>query len=406
VDDNSNNISRLIAGLLDEYGEELCGDQRRIMALLADLLPGRRREASVLGQAIRQGIPDAVRVHQPLLPADIARLAARLYDNAGIAKEFGAWAVQTWAEALGHSAGSAGAAPVPVEVQSKTEHRVLSDHSGAIADLQFSDDGKSLASASRDGAVRVWSVATGWSLQCFDRHPGGAIAVAMSPDGDRLVSSAAQETALRRPGQNAPGLKGHKARVGTLDFSPRGEWMASGDNNGVVRLWKQTGRRIFREIAAHDTAITALKFSPNGQRLVTACEGGQAQVFDVASARSIAHFELSGACLAATIDQAGSRIILGGADTTARMFDVESTRELLTIEAELPVAALALAPDGVRLAIGTWGPVIGLWDIQSGVSLANFVGHSAAIGALAMSPDGLHLASGSADHTIRIWPLL
>src|SRR5262249_52893584 len=64
---------------------------------------------------------------------------------------------------------------------------VLRGHQGAVDVVAWSPDGARLASAARDGTVRVWDTRTG---ECLDRiHVGGrsATCVQYSPDGSRLA---------------------------------------------------------------------------------------------------------------------------------------------------------------------------------------------------------------------------
>jgi WD40 repeat protein len=56
--------------------------------------------------------------------------------------------------------------------------------------------------------------------------------------------------------------------------------IASADWSGRVRLWHQDGRPI-REIRAHDNVIWSVRFSPQGDRLLTACADGTARIWPV-----------------------------------------------------------------------------------------------------------------------------
>jgi WD40 repeat protein len=63
----------------------------------------------------------------------------------------------------------------------------LTEHTDFISDLAFSPDSKLLASASRDGTVRLWSVETGLEIHTLRGHTDWVTRVAFSPDGRRLL---------------------------------------------------------------------------------------------------------------------------------------------------------------------------------------------------------------------------
>ena len=70
-------------------------------------------------------------------------------------------------------------------------------HGNEVLSLAFSPDGSKLASASRDGTVKVWDTQTGRELRCFTGHGESVRAVAFSPDGKALSTVGEDRFLLR-----------------------------------------------------------------------------------------------------------------------------------------------------------------------------------------------------------------
>jgi hypothetical protein len=131
-----------------------------------------------------------------------------------------------------------------IEKVARPYHRStqLTGHTGAVNAVEFSPDGKLLATASYDNTVRLWDVDSAKPRgEPLAGHKGGVNGIAFSPDG-KLLASASYDKTVRlwdvdsgKP--HSEPLKGHTDYVLDVAFSPNGKLLASTGYDKTVRLW-------------------------------------------------------------------------------------------------------------------------------------------------------------------------
>jgi len=134
--------------------------------------------------------------------------------------------------------------------------------------------------------VKLWDLAGEKQAQ-WDGHLGPVYSVAFSPDGQQIASGGQDGTARlwsveeRRSGGIFPV---YEAEVNTVAFSPDGQFLLSGDNLGQAQLWDWRQGRQFARWSAHPRQIIRqVAFSPDGLSLISGADDGAVKFWPLQS---------------------------------------------------------------------------------------------------------------------------
>ncbi len=109
----------------------------------------------------------------------------------------------------------------------------------SLVAVSFSTDGTSLATGSRDGLVKLWSVGKSRSIASIQAQTSPVLGLAVSPDGKLVACGSEDGARIWNPaeGRVRPALRGHTAPVGAVAFGAGGALLATGSGDKTVRLW-------------------------------------------------------------------------------------------------------------------------------------------------------------------------
>ena len=208
-------------------------------------------------------------------------------------------------------------------------------------------------------------------------------------------------------------LRRHTQAVQDVCFSPRGERIASGAEDGTVRIWDSATGEQLMQFDEHTGEVYGLDFSPDGNYLISAggemvesTKSGQLYVWDAQTGERLHKLEgHSGIVADAAFSQVGGLMASACYDNTIRVWDATSFELLFPLNGHAQsVMSVAFSEDGTRLAsadgthdyteVGKLPGVIKLWNLETQEVIHTFTGHTEPLLCVAFSSDGTTLASG------------
>lgn len=151
--------------------------------------------------------------------------------------------------------------------------------------------------------------------------------------------------------------------VTALAFSPVGDFLATGHEDGKARLWDLKNKKPIAEVHLSKLGVSALAFKPDGQELAVATEDC-----------SITLLETKG------LKQVGK--LVGHKDR---------------------IPSMVWSPEGDRLYSAGWDTTVRVWNVADRKPIILLNNHAIQVQAIAISPDGKYLASADSDLLVRIW---
>jgi WD40 repeat protein len=286
--------------------------------------------------------------------------------------------------------------------------RKLSGHTGALLGVAFSPDGTRLATTSADQTARLWDIATGAHIRTLTGHTGAVWGVAFSPDGTRLATTSSDETVRlwdTATGTHIRTLTGHTSVVTGAAFSPDGTRLATTSNDQTARLWDTATGTHIRTLTGHTSYVLGVAFSPDGALLATAGGDKTARLWDTAGGTSIRILTGHDSIVwGVAFSPDGTLLATASSDKTARVWDTAAGTTIRTLTGhDNYVRGVAFSPDGARLATASADNTARLWDTATGTTIRTLTGHTGWLNAVAFSPDGTLLATASRDNTGRLW---
>ncbi|AKG21461.1 hypothetical protein IJ00_09310 [Calothrix sp. 336/3] len=307
----------------------------------------------------------------------------------------------------------------------------------SINSVSFSPDSKHLATASDNGTIRLWDLDSNKLVESYNGQQGAIINIGFSSDGKYLATAGEQgsinilriekdipQSRTSKPSKETNNqakdlfniniveipsspfrhlkeIKGHKGAVNSLGFSPKGEFLVTAGDDGIVRLWAMPNNKE-SQLEKKQAGGYWVTFSPDGKLLVTSGNNG-VKIWDL-SGRLLAELKHQDAIWSVVFSPDGRHLITVGKDGFIRIWNLSGQLLAQWKGHKDRITWVSISSDGKNIATASKDSTAKLWNL-SGQLLAEFKGHKGGVSFIDFTPDSKSIITTGEDAFVRILKL-
>jgi WD40 repeat protein len=247
-------------------------------------------------------------------------------------------------------------------------------HPAMVKCVTFSPDGKRIAAGGDESTIRVWHADTGrpapapQTPKSFNR----IVVLTFSPDGTKLASAADSEARVWNVGTGEPVTPefSHKKTITAVQFSPDGTRLLTANWDNTARVWDAATGKPVGQALSHDKPITNAVFSPDGKRVATASGDDTVRVWDAGSGSPVTPPLKSPSAIGVAFDPSGTRLGTACYARHGHIWDIEKATQICTLQNKYfdLLTRVCFSPDGRRVALYIPNGVV-ICDARTGEQL-------------------------------------
>lgn len=204
--------------------------------------------------------------------------------------------------------------------------------------------------------------------------------------------------------------QGHYFDMNTLAYAPDGQTIATGGDDGKIKIWSTHTGFCFITFSEHTAPVSSISFAKHGHVLFSASLDGTVRAFDLVRYRNFRTFTspnpVQFSCLA--VDESGEVVAAGSTDSFEVFLWSVQTGKLLDVLAghEAPISSVAFSPSGTnQLISGSWDRTVRVWNVFGRSRAVEPFSFNSDVLAVAIRPDGKEMAISTLDGQITFFDI-
>ncbi|CAG8555193.1 12221_t:CDS:2 [Ambispora leptoticha] len=276
-----------------------------------------------------------------------------------------------------------------------------------------------LVTAGYDHTIRFWEALSGICSRTI-QHPDSQVnRLCISPDKRYLAAAGNQHIRLydiNSPNPNPiSSFDGHTGNVTAVGFHCDGKWMASGSEDGTLKIWDTRSAQVQRNYD-HKGPVNDVAIHPNQGELISCDQKGVIKIWDLSE--NSCTYELAPEedvpLRSVTVAIDGSMLVAANNKGNCFVWKMSNTRDFTDLQPIYQFSAhkkyilrCLLSPDVKHLATCSADTTVKIWSTADNEFKLDkeLKGHTRWVWDCAFSADSAYLVTASSDHVARLWEL-
>ncbi|XP_058762024.1 WD repeat-containing protein 26 homolog isoform X1 [Vicia villosa] len=294
--------------------------------------------------------------------------------------------------------------------------QILDAHNDEVWFVQFSHDGKYLATASKDRTAIIWEVATDGGLSMKHRligHQNPVSSVSWSPNGQELLTCG-EEEAVRRwdviTGECLQVYEKNGSGFISCAWFPCGKYVLSGLSDKSICMWELDGTEVECWTGQKTLKISDLEITGDGEHLLSICKENTIMFFNKETKHE-RFIEEDQVITSFSLSKDSRFLLVSLLNQEIHLWNIEGDPKLVSKykshkRSRFIIRSCFGGHEQSFIASGSEDSQVYIWHRSSGDLVDALPGHSGAVNCVSWNPANPHmLASASDDRTVRIWGL-
>ncbi|PON89685.1 Guanine nucleotide-binding protein, beta subunit [Trema orientale] len=294
--------------------------------------------------------------------------------------------------------------------------QILQAHSDEVWFLQFSHNGKYLASSSNDRSTIIWEVDVNGGLSLKHKlcgHQKPVSSVSWSPDDRQLLTCGVEEAVRRWEVASGECLHVYeKPGLGLVScgWFPDGKWIFSGVSDRSICMWGLDGKELECWKGQRTLKISDLEITSDGKQVISICRETAILLLD-REAKIERWIEEDQTITSFSLSKDNKFLLVNLLNQEIHLWNIQGVIKLVAKykghkRTRFIIRSCFGGTEQAFIASGSEDSQVYIWHRGTGELIDTLPGHSGAVNCVSWNPVNPHmLASASDDRTIRIWGL-
>jgi WD40 repeat protein len=297
----------------------------------------------------------------------------------------------------------------------KAEPVSLAKHTGVVSYITVTPDGKQAVSVAKDSTIKIWNLSDSELIETFEIPMLEVFAISVKQDERKIISiSASGDNTLKvwnlNDGSELFTLRGHTDKILAVAMTSDGNKVISASQDNTLKLWNlNDGSELFT-LRGHTGKVLAVAVTLDGKKAISTSQDCSIRVWDLNTGTQMSiGWSESGPIKTLAVNFDGAEIVTVSQASDIHIYSLRDNLlggwRVVQDNFSTKIVALPLIEPSLIASISTHTNNLRIRNLKTGKIIASYTGDSP-LSTFAITPDGRMITVGDQSGTVHFLQLI